>query len=283
MLVNLKAILGPADKHGYAVGGFNITTAESALAIIQAAEEERSPAILQISEKTIEYFGLHAVFGLAKSLADRSLMPIAIHFDHGRDFDLVAKSIEVGFSSVMLDVSKLAKDKRIPFVKAFIAKAHKRGVTVEVEEDQIGGREDYVKGEGGHFTDPLRAKSFVAATNCDAFAVSIGEVHGKPLPDEKLDLELLARIDAAVGVPLVLHGASSTPEPIIKEAIVKGIRKINIDTDLRLAFSTAVRATLKADADVYDPRDVLKPSKEAIKQVVVKKMRLFGSSGRVKS
>lgn len=281
MLVNLSKILRDADEKRYAVGGFNMTSLETALAISQAAVAERSPVILQISEKTVDYMGLDVAFAIANTLANRVDVPMVIHLDHGKNFKLCEEALKIGFSSVMLDVSKMARDERIPFVKDFIAKAHRLGATVEVEEDIIGGREDYIKGEGGHFTDPKRAAVFVQETNCDCFAVSIGEAHGKPLPNEKLDLELLSEIDASVEVPLVLHGASSTPEPMIREAISRGVCKINIDTDLRLAFTKQLRETLQ-QKDVYDPRDELRPTIEEVALVVQEKMQLFGSSGQAR-
>ncbi|OGD60823.1 hypothetical protein A3A71_02850 [Candidatus Berkelbacteria bacterium RIFCSPLOWO2_01_FULL_50_28] len=279
MLVNLRSMLQKADREHYAVGGYNMTTLESAMAIIEAGEEEKSPVILQVSEKTIDYMGLDLAFAVAKTLADRAVVPVCIHFDHGRNFPMVEDSLKIGFSSVMLDVSKMPKDERIEFVKEFVSKAHHLGATVEAEEDQIGGREDYVDGNRGHFTDPKRAAQFVRETNVDAFAVSIGSTHGKPLPHEKLDLELLAEINKAVDVPLVLHGASSTDEKVVREAISLGICKINIDTDLRLAFTRELRRTLK-DADIYDPREELAPSRDEIRDEVIKHIRLFGSSDK---
>ncbi|MDO8650336.1 MAG: class II fructose-bisphosphate aldolase [Candidatus Berkelbacteria bacterium] len=279
MLVNLSNMLAKADREKYAIGGFNMTTLESAMAIIEAGEQEKSPIILQISEKTIDYMGLDLAFAIAKTLADGAKIPVCIHFDHGRNFELVQKAADVGFSSVMLDVSKMGKNERIPFVKTFTTRAHHRKITVEAEEDQIGGREDYVDGNRGHFTEPRRAAQFVKETDVDCFAVSIGSTHGKPLPHEKLDLELLAEINKAVDVPLVLHGASGTDEKVLREAISLGVCKINIDTDLRLAFTRELRRTLK-DPDVYDPREEMKPSRDEIRDEVIKHIRLFGSNNK---
>jgi len=279
MLVNLSKMLAKADEGHYAIGGFNITSMESAVAIVEAAEEEKSPAILQLSEKSIDYMELDLAYAISKVLADRVKVPVAIHFDHGRNFEMVQQSVDIGFSSVMLDVSKLEKDKRIPFVKEFTVRAHKRQVTVEAEEDMIGGREDYIKGEGGHFTDPKRAKIFCEQTNIDAFAVSIGSVHGKPIPGETLDIELLSRINKAVSVPLVLHGASSTDNKLLREVIANGVCKINIDTDLRLAFTRELRRTLE-DPKIYDPRDELAPARDEIREEVRRHIRLFGSDGK---
>jgi len=280
MLVNLKKMMQDAQRHRYAIGGFNITTLETALGIIEAGVAENSPVILQISEKTIDYMGLDLAFAVAKTLADRTDLPVAVHFDHGRNFPLVMDALNIGFPSVMLDVSKMPKEERIPFVKQFTIKAHRLGATVETEEDSIGGREDYIKGDSYTLTDPKRAAQFVDQTNVDLFAVSIGNSHGKAIPGEKLHLDLISKVKELVSIPLVLHGASSTPPELIREAIACGICKINIDTDIRMAFTKRLRATLKEDKDVYDPRDEMAPSIEEVKKTVVDAMRLFGSNGK---
>lgn len=279
MLVNLKDMLMKADKNRYAVGAFNMTSLETALGVAEAAEAERSPVILAISEKTIDYMGLDLAVAIGRTLAGRVTVPMAVHLDHGKNFELTDQALKAGFSSIMLDVSKMAKDERIPFVRDYVKRAHLAGLTVEAEEDMIGGREDYIKGEVGHLSDPKRAATFVKQTGVDCFAVSIGSAHGQPLPHEHLDMELLYDINKAVSVPLVLHGASSTPETTTREAIARGICKINIDTDLRLAFTRQLRRTLE-EKDLYDPRDELQPSIEEVKTVVIEKMRLFGSSGK---
>ena len=277
MLVNLN-FLKKAQKEHFAIGGFNITALETALAIVEAAEEEKSPVILQISEKTIDYMSLEVAFAISKTLADKAKVPVAIHFDHGKNFPLVEQALKIGFPSVMLDVSSLGKANRIPFVKKFVKLAHRMGATVEVEEDAIGGKEDYVTG-GVTLTDPKRAEQFVRETECDAFAVAIGSVHGKPMPNEHLYFDLLSEIRAEVKVPLVLHGASSTPPEKIREAIKLGICKFNIDTDLRVAFTNGLRKALK-EGDLYDPRDELTVAKDEVKKVVKEKIKLFGSSGK---
>jgi len=279
MLVNSKKLLKQARAEQFAVGAFNITSLETALGIIAAAEEEKSPVILAISEKTIDYMGLEVVYAISRSLADKATVPVTIHFDHGRNFPLVWRAVEIGFSSVMLDVSKMDTNKRIPFVKKFAERCHVRNVSVEVEEDVIGGVEDYIKGNDKAKTDPDRAELFAQKTGCDVFAVSIGNRHGKAMPNETLDVELLTKIAEKVSLPLVLHGASSTDPKLTRQVISKGVAKINIDTDLRLAFEKSVRGTLH-DTKLYDPRDILKPSIEAVKKTVVEKIRLFGSNNK---
>lgn len=280
MLVNLSKILPPARAQRYAVGGFNITSLESAQAIVAAAESCKSPVILQISEKTVDYMGLEVAYAIASTCAENSTVPIAVHFDHGRNIELLKKSIQIGFTSAMIDVSKLPRDEKIRQTKTFVDFANKYRVTVEAEEDSIGGSEDYISGERWTFTDPARAAAFVAATKIDAYAVSIGSSHGAPLPDEKLDLDLLSEISHKVKIPLVLHGASSTENSVIREVIARGIAKINIDTDLRVAFTTQLRQTLEQDKQVIDPRDVLLPSREAVMDVVAEKIKLFGSENK---
>lgn len=279
MLVNLTKILPRAREGKYAIGAFNMTALETALAIIEAAEEEHSPVILQISEKTIDFMGFELSLTVARMLADNAKVPVAVHLDHGKNLELVTKAIESGYPSIMADLSTIDPDKRIKIGKELVEQAHQMNVTVELEEDSIAGKEDYITGTGIKFTDPTRAAKFVNATGCDAFAVAIGSAHGKPQPGEKLDLDLLCDIAKVAPVPLVLHGASSTPDDIIREAISRGICKINIDTDLRVAFSKSVRATL-GDGSIYDPRDYLHPAKDAVKQVVREKIRLFGSENK---
>jgi fructose-bisphosphate aldolase class II len=274
-------MLEHAEKHRYAVGGFNITSLETALGIFEAGEKEKSPYIFQISEKTIDYMGLDVSFAIAKSLADRSDIPIAIHFDHGRNYPLIEDALKIGFSSVMVDVSHEPKQSRIGIVQELSKKAHKYGATIEVEEDSIAGREDYVKGRAYTFTDPKRAYEFVKMTEADLLAVSIGNSHGKPLEGEELHLDLLSKIDRLVSVPLVLHGASSTSKHIIREVIARGVRKINIDTDLRLAFTKSLRQNLIDHKEIYDPRDELKPTIKEVRDTVIDAMRDFGSSGKV--
>lgn len=280
MLTNLNGVLTKAEKERYAVGAFNVTSLETALGIVAAAEQESSPVILQVSEKTVDYMGLEVVFALINSLANSARVPVVVHLDHGKNSELTEKALKIGFSSIMLDVSKLPKNQRIPVVKEFVKRAHLKGVSIEAEEDAIEGIEDYISGENYTYTDVSRAVKFVNETNCDAFAVSIGNSHGKARPDEKLDLELLTKIDQVINVPLVLHGASATPELEIREAISRGVRKINIDTDLRLAVNKTLRIHLEKNEHIYDPRDILKPTITAVKEVVVDKMRLFGSSGK---
>lgn len=281
MLVPLNPVLRAAQTHRFAVGAFNVYNLESVQAIIRAAESLHAPVIIQTSEKAITYAGMSALVSLVTTLANHSPVPIVFHVDHGRTHEVLYEAIDSGYTSIMFDGSHLPYEENVKWTRTFVKRAHAKGISVEAELGRVGGVEDDVSaGEG--LTDPHLAVDFVKQTKCDALAVGIGNNHGKPKPGEKLDLDCLEQIAARVRVPLVLHGASGTPEKVIKAAIRLGITKINIDTDLRIAFSEAERAVLKKDKEVYDPRAILSPATEAMMDVVQEKIALFGSSGKAK-
>jgi fructose-bisphosphate aldolase class II len=280
MLVTLNEVLLPAQKHKYAIGAFNVYNLETAQAVVKAAENEKSPVIINTSEKAIEYAGLENLAGLLVEMAERASVPVVVHLDHGSDLKIVKQCITAGYSSVMLDASAYKENEKIPLTKELVKTAHKNGVSVEGERDGLAGKEDNVEGKEGLYTNPDTAAIFVQETDIDAFAVSIGNAHGKPLPDEELNFKLLEEIRNKVDIPLVLHGASGTPMDQIETAIHHGVCKINIDTDLRLAFMASVNETLGKQPDLEDPRKLLIEARKAVMQVVEIKIRLFGSSGR---
>lgn len=281
MLVTLNEILPRARREGYAVGAFNTVNMEITQAIVEAAEEEKSPVIIQTSERAIEYAGLDVLYGMIKMLSGDIEVPAVIHLDHGKTLDVIDHVLEVGYTSIMIDASQFPEAERTKVAKEVTTKAHAKGLSVEGERDQLRGREDDVRGAEGKLTDPDEAVRFVEETKIDAFAVSIGNAHGKPLHNEKFDLDLLGKIAKKVSIPLTLHGASSTAEDLIKKAIALGIVKINIDTDLRVAFTGALKDVISKHPEIYDPRDELGPARDAVKEMVKAKMRLFGSSGKV--
>jgi fructose-bisphosphate aldolase, class II len=281
MLVTLKEILPVAQEMHFAVGAFNTANLELTEAIISAAEQMHSPVIIQTSEKAIEYAGIEQIAALVITRAKESPVPIVFHMDHGRTHDMIYSCIDGGYTSIMFDGSHLDFEENVKWTKVFVERAHKKGISVEAELGQVGGVEDYIMAEET-FTDPTMALDFVKRTHCDALAVGIGNSHGKPRPGEHLHLDLLAKIRQVVDTPLVLHGASGTPEDAIKEAIKIGVTKINIDTDLRIAFAAAEREVLKEDKKVYDPRAILTPAREAVKEVVMQKMALFGSAAKAR-
>ncbi len=306
MLITLKAILTKADRGRYAVGAFNINNLEILQAVMAAAEAERSPVVLQTSEGAIEYAGMEELAALVHVAARKSRVPVVFHLDHGTNHDLVVQAIKSGFyTSVMYDGSSLPFEENIKTTKQIVKMAHARGISVEAELGAIAGIEDFVSvsEREAHLANPAQAGDFVRRTSCDALAVAIGTSHGayKYKDSSVLDLERLAAIKKAARVPLVLHGASGVPSAIkklciaygckiekakgvsdgmIRQAVKRGINKVNIDTDLRIAFDAGVRKFLAENPEVIDPRKILGPAKELMTKVVRQKMRLLGCSGK---
>src|SRR4030067_3759996 len=268
MLVTNKDLMVPARKNGYAVGAFNVQNLESVQAVAEAATEEKSPAILQISPSVIKYAGFPYISGLVKTAAQLSPVPLTMHLDHGEDFDTASKCVEAGFTSVMIDGSFLKFDENVTLTKRVVDIAHPKGVSVEAELGKLAGVEERsVEEKDAILTDPYTAAEFVEETGVDTTAVAIGTSHGayKFKSESKLDIERLRTISQIISIPLVLHGASSVPQWLIekatkygaslggakgipeeelKKAISLGIAKINIDTDLRLVFTAPVREGL---------------------------------------
>jgi fructose-bisphosphate aldolase class II len=304
VLVTNKDLMVPARKKGYAIGAFNVQNLESMSAIAEAATEEKSPVIMQITPSVIKYAGLAYISKLVKTAAELAPVPIAMHLDHGDSFETAVKCVEAGFSSVMIDGSFLDFEGNVDVTKRVVSVAHPKGVSVEAELGKLAGVEERTVAEkDAILTDPDAAVEFVEKTGVDTLAVAIGTSHGayKFKSQAKLDLERLKTISQKISVPLVLHGASSVPQEIvekankygaelsgakgipeteIKKAIGLGIAKINIDTDLRLAFTATVREVLTNSPKNFDPRKILGPAREAMKEVARGKMRFFGSSGK---
>jgi len=304
MLVTNKELLLAAQRGAYAVGAFNIQNLESLLAVVEASVEEKSPVIVAVTPSAIKYGGLKYLTALVKVAAENAPVPMSLHLDHGEDIETVRKCLEAGFTSVMIDGSHLPFEENVALTKRAVELAHPMGVSVEGELGRLTGVEEKtVEEREAVLTDPNEAEEFVRRTDVDALAVSIGTSHGayKFKGEPKLDFERLRLIREKVDVPLVLHGASSVPQWIIEKAtkygaeltgakgipedhirraISLGITKINIDTDLRLAFTATVREVLANQPKEFDPRKILGPAKEAMKEVVKAKMRLFGSSGK---
>ena len=302
MLLTNRDLLVPARKKGYAVGAFNINNLEALLAVTEAATEEKSPAIVAVTPGAIKYGGLPYLSNMVKTAAEICPMSISLHLDHGEEFETVSECIKAGFTSVMIDGSRLKFEENIALTKRVVDIAHPKGITVEAELGRLAGVEEKTVDEKeAVLTDPDSAGEFVNRTGVDALAVAVGTSHGayKFKAEPKLDFDRLRKISTKVDLPLVLHGASSVPswiiekaskygaelkgakgipEQHIKKAISLGIAKINIDTDLRLAFTATIREVLANSPREYDPRKILGPAKDAMKEVVRSKMRLFGSS-----
>jgi len=281
-LVDAASLLRRAARGGWAVGAFNCNNMEILQAIIRAAEAENAPVIVQASQGAIKYAGLGYIAAMALHAARAARVPVAVHLDHGTSFEQVVRCVRAGFTSVMIDGSHLPLEENIALTQRVVEVARPIGVSVEAELGRIGGAEDdiRVRQREAFFTDPEEAARFVGETKVDSLAVAVGTAHGRYRGVPRLDFERLRRIRSLVDVPLVLHGSSGVPADAIREAIASGIAKVNIDTDIRQAFVTALRRALAEAPDEIDPRKVLGPARDAATDVIREKIRLFGSSGR---
>ena len=281
VLVTNKEVLDAANDGGYAVGAFNINNMEISQAIVSTASEMNAPVILAASQGAIEYAGIEYIEALAKTAAASTDVPVTLHLDHGTDFNVILQCIRHGFTSVMIDGSKLPFEENVAITKKVVNVAHPCGLSVEAELGRLVGVEDQisVSERDAVFTDSEEAVQFVEETEVDSLAIAIGSAHGIYKGEPKLDFERLEKIDKKVDIPLVLHGASGIPEDSIVRAVKLGINKINIDTELRLTFRDAVRKVV-TESDVYDPRKICGPARDAIKEVVRYKIGIFGSENK---
>ena len=282
MLVTGKQILQHADEHGYAVGAFNVNNMEIIQAIAQAADELRAPVILQASQGAIKYAGIEYITSLVKTTAQQIDVPIALHLDHGTDFNEIMSCIRNGFTSVMIDASKHELEENIRLTKEIVKIAHAVGVSVEAELGKIGGTEDQivVSEAEATYTDPEEARVFVEETGVDSLAIAVGTAHGVYKGEPKVDIERIKEIDRVVSVPLVLHGSSGVPYDTLEKAVGAGIRKINIDTDIRASFAGSVKSFVAENPDEIDPRKILKPARAAMAETVKEKIKVFGSDAK---
>jgi fructose-bisphosphate aldolase class II len=277
MLVTLQRLLRPAQQDGYAVGAFNVSNLEQVQAVVTAAEELRSPVIINTSEKAIDYAGAPLLAAMVITAAKRSRVPVALNLDHGHHLVAVQTCLRFGWTGIMFDGSRLSDAENMRRTAQAVRLGRRRGIGVEGEIGHVKYAAEVARDPRPVLATPEQAVMFVRHTGVAALAVGIGNSHGFPLPNEQLDFRLLERIRRAVRVPLVLHGASSNSPAEIRRAIKIGISKINIDTELRASFTTAVRQALRVDRDV-DPRSYLGPAREAMIEAVKKKMMLFGSN-----
>lgn len=281
-LVSMVELLDKAQKGSYAVGAFNCNNMEIVQAIVAAAEAENAPVIIQASQGAIKYAGIEYITALTKLAAEKASVPIALHLDHGTSFAQVMQCARNGFSSVMIDGSKHQLEDNIALTNKVIEAVRPLGISVEAELGKIGGTEDdiTVSEREALFTDPAEAEYFVKATQVDALAIAIGTAHGQYKGVPKLDFERLTQIRERVSTPLVLHGSSGVPEDALQEAISRGICKVNIDTNIREAFTLGARLVLEKDPHEIDPRKMLGPAREAATKIIQEKIRIFGSNGK---
>jgi fructose-bisphosphate aldolase class II len=320
MLVDPRPLLQKALRGRYAIGAFNVNNLELLQGILLGAAMSRAPVIVQTSEGAIEYAGMDMLVAMIRVAAKEHPGPVVLHLDHGKDLKIVKRAIASGYTSVMYDGSSLPYAQNVQNTARVVKWAHAKGVAVEAELGAIKGVEDFVSvsEREATFTNPEQALDFVERTGCDSLAVAIGTAHGahkmKSTVNSQqstvaLDIPRLRRIHALLPkMPLVLHGASSVPEDLvgetkmycsmlgdcqrlegakgipddqIRKAIQFGITKINTDTDLRIAFTAAVRDVLVTDKKIYDPRKLLGPAREKVAAVVAQRIRVFGSARKV--
>jgi fructose-bisphosphate aldolase, class II len=303
-LVTGLDILSAAREGKYGVGAFNTNDLEITQAILEAAEATRSPVLVALSEGGLKYGG-KALVDLVRGMALEATVPVAIHLDHGSSYASCLRAIRLGFTSVMIDQSHEDEETNVRETRRVVEAAHAVGVTVEAEIGRLGGIEEHVvvAAEDATLTKPDEAERFMTASGADYLAVAIGTSHGanKGKGRPFIDHERIAAIAARLPHPLVMHGASGVPtalverfnaaggsladaagihEDDVRKAVTEGIAKINTDTDLRLAFAVAVREVLAAKPAEFDPRKILGPARDLMREVVVARMQVFGSAGR---
>ena len=306
-LVTTKEMFEKSMKEHFAIGAFNVNNMEFIQAIVDAAQEENSPVILQASSSAIKYARINYLMKMVEAAVESTNIPIAMHLDHGPDFETCKMFIDAGFTSVMFDGSKYDFEENMRLTKEVVDYAHSKGVVVEAELGKLAGIEDdvNVSESDAMFTDPDQAKEFVERTGCDSLAIAIGTSHGayKFKGEAKLRFDILEKIKEKLpNTPIVLHGASTVipelvdmcnkygadipgakgvPDEMLNEAGLRGVSKINVDTDLRLAMTAQIRRVFAEEPSAFDPRKYLTPAREEVKKTVQHKIRnVFGSSNK---
>lgn len=284
-LVNSRELLLDAQRRHYAVGAFNVENMEMMQAVVAAAEAERAPVILQTTPSTLKYAGTATFAAMARAVAEHTRAPVAIHLDHGDSFGLCVKAAADGYTSIMIDGSKLPLEENIALVRqvAEMAACCSGRPAVEAELGRLGGKEDSLEVKPGEdlYTDPEEAARFVRETGIDSLAVAIGTAHGFYKGEPKLDFDRLAQLQAAVPVPLVLHGSSGVPDADVQRAVSSGVCKVNFATELRAAYTDAVRHTLAGDSALYDPKKFGAPGRDAVMALVRHRITVCGACGRI--
>ena len=307
-LVTTKEMFEKSMKEGFAIGAFNVNNMELIQGIVDAAAENNSPVILQASSSAIKYARINYLMKMVEAaVEEHPNIPIAIHLDHGPDFETCKMCVDNGFTSVMFDGSKYDFEENIRLTKEVVDYAHAHGVVVEAELGKLAGIEDdvNVSASDAMYTDPAQAEEFVRRTGVDSLAIAIGTSHGayKFKGEAKLRFDILKQIKERIpNTPIVLHGASTVipelvnmcneyggnipgakgvPDEILHEASISGVSKINVDTDLRLAMTAGIRKVFVEDPSAFDPRKYLTPARELVKQTVAHKMKdVFGSANK---
>lgn len=279
-LVTSEEMLLKAQKGGYAVGAFNAENMEMVKAIIQAAEELKAPVMIQTTPSTIKYGTLATYHAIVAAEAAKASVPVCLHLDHGSSFELAMQALDAGYTSVMIDGSKLDFEGNVAVSKKVADVAAAIGVPCEAELGKVGGKEDDLVAEADTNTDPAQAKEFAERTGVTSLAVAIGTAHGFYVGTPVLDKERLSEIRKVVDIPLVLHGASGLTDEDVRDCVKRGICKVNFATELRVAYSNAVKATIAENPDVFDPKAYGKAGIAAVRELVKGRMKVCGCDGK---
>ncbi len=269
-------------KKGYAVVAFNVHTIEMLQAVAEAAEESRSPLIVQTTVGTVKHLGIDYIVGAAKAAAKQASVPVALHLDHCQDFELILKCIRAGYTSVMIDQSMHPFERNVEMTRKVVEIARPLNVNVEAELGKVGGVEDDIRVEddAASLADPEECRRFVELTGVPTLAPAIGTAHGIYKGEPNIDFKRIEDIAAQVDVPLVLHGGSGIPEAQVKRCVALGMAKMNVATELKNAFTRALQKCFAERPDDLDPRSYMVPAKEVVKRLALEKMRLCGCTNK---
>lgn len=279
-LVTSKDMLLKAQKGGYAVGAFNVENMEMVKAVIAAAEELKAPVMLQTTPSTVKYGTVETYAAIVAAEAKKAAVPVCLHLDHGSSYELAMQCLENGYTSVMIDGSHEDFEGNVAVSKKVVDAAKTKGIPVEAELGKVGGKEDDLEAEADTNTDPMEAKEFAERTGIDSLAVAIGTAHGFYAGTPVLDKERLSEIRKVVDIPLVLHGASGLTDEDVMDCVQRGICKVNFATELRKAYTDAVKKLLADDPKVFDPKALGKAAMATVKELVMNRMKVCGCDGK---
>ncbi|MFI3207046.1 MAG: class II fructose-bisphosphate aldolase [Clostridia bacterium] len=275
-LVTSKEMLTKAQEGGYAIGAFNAENMEMVKAIIEAAAEINAPVIIQTTPSTVRYISLATAKAMVEAEANKVSIPVAIHLDHGSSYELAMEALEAGYTSIMIDGSKLPLDENIAITKKVVDVCKEKEIPVEGELGQVGGKEDDTECENAGYTIPSEAVEFEKETNLSIMAVGVGTAHGFYAETPVLNKELITELKGLVSAPMVLHGASGISDEDVKDCIARGICKVNFATELRVAYSDGVKETLAAKPETFDPKTYGKAGMEKVKELVKNRIIVCG-------
>lgn len=279
-LVTSEKMLLDAQKGGYAVGAFNVENMEMVKAVLAAAEELKAPVMLQTTPGTIKYGTVETYAAIVKAEAEKVSVPVCLHLDHGDSFELAVQAMKAGYTSVMIDGSHEDFENNIAITKKVVDVAKAIGIPVEAELGKVGGKEDDLEADADTNTDPMEAKEFAERTGISSLAVAIGTAHGFYVGTPVLDKPRVSAIKEVVSVPLVLHGASGLSEEDVRECVERGMCKVNFATELRAAYTAAVKKLLEEKPETYDPKKLGNVGMEAVKEQVKIRMKMCGCDGK---